>query len=122
MASFSIDDVRDTLHADITHLLARIEENADALREGPEPPGGREGPARVGEGWPNDWWAGGGGDLALGEAPSAAESSGATELHFDDAPSTGGDAIRDELGGVFALEARELVVALQGHLMSLAAD
>src|SRR5467141_3783309 len=45
MASFSIDDVRDTLHADITHLLARIEESADALREVPEPPSGEEGPS-----------------------------------------------------------------------------
>src|SRR5690242_13558568 len=45
MASFSIDDVRDTLRADITQLLARIEESARVLTEVPEPPSGEEGPS-----------------------------------------------------------------------------
>jgi chemosensory pili system protein ChpA (sensor histidine kinase/response regulator) len=45
MASFSIDDVRDTLQGDITQLLSRIEESARVLARLPELPTSEEGPS-----------------------------------------------------------------------------
>ena len=236
MASFSIDDVRDTLQADITRLLARIEESAHVLADVPEPPSLEEGPsfraigdhghavygtcalvdaeslaiaarclekvAARGEeevrlaaahlavarklaaiatqgasgmremlglelerrGDEAQWIAlawcgvaeeaiahfGSNGAIATNGAHAAAEATvdpsdletptypfvdvagddaagaiGGTELVFEDGPGVNddaGDAIQKELAEVFQLEAREMVVALQGHLATLSAD
>ncbi len=224
MASFSIDDVRGTLRADITTLLSRIEESARALAAMPEPLMEEEGPSfrvigdsghavggtcslvaaeslassarsmeklaergeaevraaaahlatarRIAEvavagawemnqmldleldkrGDDAQWlaleWQGRADDVLAplaapvvevrapepakadetesafafvegddGEAPTAA-----TEIAFDDVPTDGNDDMRRELAKVFEQEAREVVVALGGHLTALAAD
>jgi chemosensory pili system protein ChpA (sensor histidine kinase/response regulator) len=247
MASFSIDDVRETLTADVTELLSRIEQCARVLTALPEPPTDEAGPSfraigdnghalhgtcslvgaesiatsarslerlaergetevraaaahlasarRIAEtvaagvtemrqmlglelekrGDDAEWLAlewqgraeemlGGAGEAAKASAPRApapelpsaessvdqaldvvfpdedgdspsfafAEAEGAavdppsvaTELAFDE-PATGddaNDAIRRELSKVFEQEAREVVVALEGHLAALAAE
>ncbi|HEY2516305.1 MAG TPA: Hpt domain-containing protein [Polyangiaceae bacterium] len=77
MASFSIDDVRDTIRADITRLLARIEETARGFARHPDPPTGES----AGEGEAQSFQAIGDcghaifGTSALVEAESLASSA-----------------------------------------------